>query len=188
MTGRPLLLLFLLALTLVPVRPAVAADAQVRMEGDAVFAAFDGVPAPQALEAVRRATGVEIVVPPAAVQGKTVTMTADGMPFEQFVRRLLESLDLGGYALVFEPGGTARRIIVVERGHGGPPPPAAPPAEPPATASGPVYIPPAAPPVYIPPAAPPVYIPPAAPPVYIPPATPPVYIPPAGEPRPAPTP
>jgi hypothetical protein len=161
---------------------AAAGDARVEVEQGLVSASFDAVPVREALEAVRRASGVEIVVP-ASVQDQTLTMTVERQPFEQFVRRLLDGLDLGGFALVYESGGAAQRVIVVDRARGGvaAPEPAPPPPAP--TGSEPVYIPPATPPVYIPPATPPVYIPPATPPVYIPPSTPPVYIPPATEPR-----
>src|SRR5262245_44371451 len=166
------------------------AGATVQVDGEFVSATFEATPVPAAVESIRRATGVDIVVP-AATRDKTVSLHVERLPFEQFLRRFLQTLELGGYALVFESSGVARRVIVVDRGSDAPPASNAAP-RPTETTEGtgspPVYIPPATPPVYIPPATPPVYIPPATPPVYIPPATPPVYIPPTSEPQPAPAP
>lgn len=173
----------LIVLTLaVGAAPAVPAAARVEVQGDLVSATFDDTPAPEALDAVRLATGVEVVVP-ASLGSKTVTLAVERLPFEQFVRRLLQGLGLGGFALIYESDGAARRLIVVDQPRGG-----APAADSqPGPQAGPTSQPAESGPVYIPPATPPVYIPPASPPVYIPPATPPVYVPPVEEPRPAPS-
>ncbi len=175
----------LLAVALLGGQLALAGEARVTMEQGLVSATFDAVPTPQALEAVRRATGVEIVVP-GSVQEKTLTLTVERLPFEPFLRRLLEGLDLGGFALVYEPNGAAQRVIVVDRAKGGeaatvpsPRPASESPTASSGASAGPVYIPPKEPPVYIPPTTPPVYIPPASPPVYVPPATEPREIPPS---------
>ena len=154
---------------------ALGAGARVAMQDGVVTAQFEATPVPEALNAVKRATGVEIVLP-ASVLNKSLTLTVERVPFEQFVRQVLDRLELGGFALVYEATGAAQRVIVVDRARGGPSNlgSAAPAAEPsPTTGAGsePVYVPPATPPVYIPPATPPVYIPPVSPPVYVPPAT-----------------
>jgi hypothetical protein len=171
--------------------PAGAAGPSVEYREDRVTARFEDTPVPEALAAIQRATGIEIVLPGPAAE-RRLTLAADGQRLEPFLRRVLAALDYGGFALVFEGTGRGGRLLVVDRGSAGPPPPPAAPPAPPATAGGPtyvpgaepVYIPPATPPVYIPPESPPVYIPPKEPPVYIPPATPPVYVPPAAAPGP----
>jgi hypothetical protein len=166
---------------------SAGAESRVEARDGRISAAFDAVPTAEALAAIQRATGVEIVLP-ASAQGKTVTLDVQDVPFERLLQRLLETLQLGGYMLVYEPGGT-RRVIVVDRSQGTappaagptprPPPPKAPPGGNPGTPPAPVYTAPTSPPVYIPPTTPPVYVPPTTPPVYVPPATPPVYVPPA---------
>lgn len=165
---RILLMLALVALLPGGALPAWAGPARVEARNDLITATFDATPVPEALDAIREATRVEIVVP-AATREKTLTLTAVELRFEAFVRRVLHALDLGGFALVYEPNGAASRVIVVDRARGGPSP----------GTTGPVYVPPATPPVYVPPREPPVYIPPREPPVYVPPTTPPVYVPPA---------
>jgi len=170
----------LLALT---APPAFAGTVRVEAQGNLVTATLDAAPVAEVVEATRKATGVEVVLP-ASTQGKVVTLAVEQVPLEQFVRRLLQALDLGGFVLVYESTGVANRLIVVDRGRPGPPPdggarPPGEPTAPPAASVAPVYIPPREPPVYIPPTIPPVYIPPTTPPVYIPPTIPPVYIPPA---------
>jgi len=164
---------------------ALAGEARVSFHEGLVTATFDTVPAAEALAAIRRATGVEVVVP-VSVQGKTLTLTVTQLPFERFLRRVLEALDLGGFALVYEPGGAAGRLIVVDRARGrGPAAGEKTGAPAPGTAATggttPIYIPSREPPVYIPPREPPVYIPPTTEPVYIPPATEPRYVPPSGQ-------
>jgi hypothetical protein len=164
---------------------AAGSGARVAMHEGVVTAHFEATPVPEALDAVQRATGVEIVLP-ASVRDKSLTLAVERVPFEQFVRRVLDGLELGGFALVYEANGAAQRVIVVDRARGGPTDagPAASVVEPGPTAgagSEPVYIPPAVPPAYVPPSTPPVYIPPRTAPVYIPPATPPIYVPPATE-------
>jgi hypothetical protein len=166
------------------------ARATVQVEGELVSASFEATPVPAAVEAIRRATGVDLVLPGPS-RAKTVTLQVERVPFEQFLRRFLQTLELGGYAVIYEATGVARRVIVVERGSDAPAASAA--SAPAENAAGtgaaqPGQVAPATQPVYVPPATPPVYIPPAKPPVYIPPATPPVYVPPATEPQPAPKP
>jgi hypothetical protein len=175
---RPLVLV--VALLGSGLAPPALAGVQVRVNDGRITAVLEDAPVPEALAAIQRAGGPEIVLPDAA-RGRSLTLTVEQVRLEEFVRRLLLALDLGGFALVYEPDGAAGRVVVVDRG-GPAPPPAA--AEPPAETSAgvtaePVYIPPASPPVYIPPREPPVYIPPASPPVYVPPASPPAYVPPA---------
>jgi hypothetical protein len=169
--------------------PALA-GVQVQVDAGRISAVFEDAPVPDALAAIRRAGGPEIVLPADSLS-KTLTLAVERAPLEEFMRRLLRALDLGGFALVYESDGAAGRVVLVDRSRGLPPPeppadPAASAEPPPAASAGPVYIPPREPPVYIPPREPPVYVPPASPPVYIPPASPPVYVPPASEPQPAP--
>src|SRR5262245_53094140 len=104
------------------------------MEDGLISADFDATPLPEALEAIQRATGVEIVVP-VAVESRTLTLTVARASFEQFVRRVLDALELGGFALVYEPNGAAQRVIVVDRARGGVPDtaPSAVPTPPPVT-------------------------------------------------------
>ncbi|HEV8308086.1 MAG TPA: hypothetical protein VGW35_10505 [Methylomirabilota bacterium] len=156
----------------------MAGAARVRVEGGLVSASFEAVPAPEALDAIRRATGVELVLPP-AIRGKTLTFSAEQLPLEPFLRRVLDALDLGGFALVYEPNGDAGRLIVVGRGARGAASAVTSPAAADPDVEIPRYIPETEVPVYIPPATPPVYIPPASEPVYIPPDTEPQYIPPS---------
>lgn len=166
-------------MALLRVSLTLGAGADVRYEQGLVSASFDGVPVPDALVALQTATGLEIVLPPAAL-GKAVTLAVEEMPLEAFLRRLLAALDLDGYLLVYDSGRGTGRVLVVERGRGGEttssetgrpevraPEAAASPGSP---APGPAYIPPLDPPVYIPPREPPVYIPPREPPAYNPPA------------------
>lgn len=94
--------------------PLVAAgEARIQVLDGLVSARFDAVPVAEAVAAIRRAAGLEVVLP-ASVQGKTVTLAADQVPLERFIQRVLDLLDVGGYALVYEPGGQTRRLIVVE--------------------------------------------------------------------------
>ena len=156
---------------------------RVQVRDGLVSADFEGTPLPEALDLIQRETGVEIVVP-ASVRGKTLTLAVQQASFEQFVRRVLAALELGGFAVVYEASGAAQRVIVVDRAQGGTietevPGTAPQPAPVTPDSDEPVYIPPATPPVYIPPTTPPVYIPPTTPPVYIPPTTPPQEAPPS---------
>lgn len=97
---------------------ALAGEAGVQVRDGLVAATFEATPVPDALEAIRRATGVAVVLPP-SVSDKALTLTVQPAPFELFLRRVLEALGLGGYALVYAPGGTAERLIVVEKAQGG---------------------------------------------------------------------
>ncbi len=96
---------------------AYAGAASVHFQGGLVSATFDATPAPEALDALRRATGMEVVLPPSA-QRQTLTLGVEQAPFEQFLQRVLAALDLGGFALVYAPGGGADRLIVVDKGRG----------------------------------------------------------------------
>ncbi len=158
----------------------------VVVEAGRVSATFRGTPAREALEAVRAATGMEVVLPD-TVHETPLTLSVERLPLERFLQRVVEALDLGGFALVYQSIGAAERVIVVERAGRAAPVPRPPAAETPggfgSAAPETVYIPPPTPPVYIPPLTPPVYVPPATPPVYVPPAEPPAYIPPATAPR-----
>lgn len=104
--------LLVLALSLCPAL-ALAGEARVRFQDGLLSAVFDATPGAEAFEAIRRATGVEIVVPE-SVGRKTLTLSLQPAPFEQFVRTLLQALDLGGFALVYERGGAADRLIVAD--------------------------------------------------------------------------
>src|SRR3989338_7484704 len=60
---------------------------------------------------------------------KTLTLAVEQVPFEVFLRRMHEALDLGGFALAYGPGGAPDRLFVAEKGRGaGMAAPAAPPA------------------------------------------------------------
>jgi type II secretory pathway component GspD/PulD (secretin) len=164
-----------------------AAGARVEVEDGRIGAIFEDASVPAALDAIRKASGLEIVLP-ASVMSKRLTVTVERLPPEQFLRRLLHALDLGGFALVYKDDGSVTRVIVVDRSSTPPAqeapagPTVAPTEAPTAAEPAPVYVPPASPPVYVPPASPPVYVPPASPPVYVPPASPPVYTPPTSPP------
>lgn len=112
--------LIVLALSLVPV-VALAGKAQVTVHDGLVSATFDATPSPDALDAIHRATGLELVVPLAALQ-RTLSLTVAQAPLERFLTRLLDALDLAGYALVYAPGGETNRVIAVARGGEGPAP------------------------------------------------------------------
>ena len=94
--------------------PALAGQASVRFHEGLVSATFEATPASEALDTIQRATGVELVVPP-LVEGKTLTLTVEQLPFERFLQRVLTALDLRGFALVFGIGGAARQLIIVDR-------------------------------------------------------------------------
>jgi hypothetical protein len=206
--ARPRVLAVWLAclISALPVASA-AGEARVDVRDDRISASFEEAEASEALAAIREATGVEIVLPPSAA-GKTVTLAVQSLPFERFLQRLLDALELGGYMLVFEPGTTAPRVIMVDRGSRsvpaavapvpspvpGVPVPGAPMPGAPAAAPEPVPGVPGAPAEPVPPApgAPPTAAPgaaaepvpgaPGAGPVYVPPATPPTYVPPGAPP------
>lgn len=98
---------------------AVAGPARMAVQDGLVSATFDATPAPEALDVIRRATGVELVLPP-AVEPKPLTLVVDQVPLEAFLRRVLAALDLAGFALVYAPDGSADRLIAVPPGHGRP--------------------------------------------------------------------
>ena len=99
----------------------VAGEPRIRVADGLVSATLEAVPVGEAVEALRRVAGVDIVLP-ASVQGKSVTLSVEQLPLERFLRRLLEVLGVGGYALVYEASGEMRRLIVVESGRSAPPP------------------------------------------------------------------
>lgn len=95
---------------------AVAGPARMAVQDGLVTATFDATPAPEALDVIRRATGVELVLPP-AVEATRLTLVVDQVPLEAFFRRVLAALDLAGFALVYAPDGSADRLIAVHPGH-----------------------------------------------------------------------
>jgi hypothetical protein len=104
----------LAALGLVAAGPGAAAgQPRIQVTEGLVSATLEGVPVGDAVAALRRVAGVDVVLP-ASVQGKSVTLSVAQLPLERFVRRLLEALGVGGYALVYEATGEMRRLIVVE--------------------------------------------------------------------------
>jgi len=119
--GTAVAILALVTLTAAP--RALAGEARIEVADGLVSARFDAVPVAEAIAAIHRAAGLEVVLP-ASVRDRTVSVTADRLPLEGFIRRLLEVLDVGGYALVYDADGQ-RRLIVVESGRGTPSPGAA---------------------------------------------------------------
>jgi hypothetical protein len=135
---------------------ARAGEPLVRYERGLVSAAFSATPGAVALAAIQEATRATIVIPPALLEGRTVTLEATSLHLDLFLRRLLDGLGLGGYALVYEADGGPGRLTVVSRGApggAGPPDPGA------AARREPVYIAPREPPAYIPPVVIPEYVP-----------------------------
>jgi hypothetical protein len=118
----PLLLMIGLALPLA-LAPPVLGQPRVQVVNGLVTARLVAVPVAEAVAAIKQSTGLEVVLP-ATTQGKTVTVDVEDLPFERFIRRLLDQLDVGGYALVYESGGESRRLLVVESARATPPPPA----------------------------------------------------------------
>jgi hypothetical protein len=100
---------------------AGAGEPRIQVTQGLVSASLEGVPVGEAVGALRRVAGVDVVLP-ASVQDRTVTLSLEQVPLERFVRRLLEVLGVGGYALVYEASGQMRRLIVVESGRSGPAP------------------------------------------------------------------
>lgn len=94
--------------------PALAAESSVRLHEGFVSATFEATPASEAFDSIQRATGVELVVP-AFLERKTLTLTVEQLPLERFLQRVLNALDLGGFALVYGEGGAARQLIIVDR-------------------------------------------------------------------------
>jgi hypothetical protein len=119
--GRRLLLVVAigLALRLAGAPPALG-QPQVQFVDGRITARLVAVPVADAMAAIQRSTGLEVVLP-AIAQGKTVTVDAEDLPFERFIRRILDQLDVGGYALVYESGGESRRLLVVESARVTPP-------------------------------------------------------------------
>ncbi len=93
---------------------ALAGEARVRVQDGRVSATFDATPAADALDAVRRATGVDVVVPP-SISEKTLTLVVGPAPLDPFLRRVLDALGLGGFALVYASSGAAERVLMVEK-------------------------------------------------------------------------
>jgi hypothetical protein len=109
--------------------PHVLADEPlIRVDQGHVWAHFDGTPGRDAITAIKRATEATIVLP-APPAHERVTVSADGVPLEQFLRRVLESFDIGGFALVYNADGGLDEVRVAAKGHtaavSAPSPPAA---------------------------------------------------------------
>lgn len=84
-----------------------AGRAAITLEGGLVSARFDATAVPEALEEIRRATGLEVVVPPSVTQ-ETLTLSAQAVPLERFVRRVMDVSGLGGRAVIQDPEGQGR--------------------------------------------------------------------------------
>jgi hypothetical protein len=76
------------------------AEPSVALQAGLVSARFTATPAALVSDVIRRATAVEIVIPSSAL-ARPVTLTVERVPLEDFLRRLLVALDLGGFALVY---------------------------------------------------------------------------------------
>lgn len=105
------------ALLLVIPAALAAGGATVTVHDGRVSAAFDRTPAREAAEAIRHATGLEVVLPP-STWDTAVTLRVEGATVEQLLQRLLDALDLGGFALVYDPGERGR-VLAVDRGREG---------------------------------------------------------------------
>lgn len=92
----------------------LAGEARVRVHEGLVSATFEAALASEALAAIGRATGVEVMVPP-SVQGRALTLTVESVSVERFLGRVLAALGLAGFALVYEPDGRVGRLLVVDR-------------------------------------------------------------------------
>jgi hypothetical protein len=122
-----------LIVLVVPLLPAVgaAAEARVIFRDALVTAKFEAAALGAAFQAIRSATGVEIVVPP-SIQSNSLTLSVHQIPLESFLQRLVGTLNLGGFALVYDRDGGASRIIIADIGRtehtapGAPPPGARP--------------------------------------------------------------
>ncbi len=96
----------------------LAGEARVGVYEGLVSATFEATLASEALAAIGRATGMEVVVPP-SVQGRALTLTVESVSLEWLLERVVAALDLGGFALVYKPDGRAGRLLVVDRTPGG---------------------------------------------------------------------
>jgi micrococcal nuclease len=90
---------------------------RVTVRDGAVSVDFTATPGDEALQAIARASGVEVEVPAAAAK-RTLTLAIASRPLEEVLERVLVSLDLGGMAVVYGPLGRVIRVIVVETGQG----------------------------------------------------------------------
>jgi len=107
--------LFIVGIVAMMPAATLAGEALVKVQDGLVSATFDATPRANALDAIRRATGVELIVPP-PVREKALTLAVEPAPFERFLEHVLQALELGGVALVYAPDGRADRLIVVHRG------------------------------------------------------------------------
>jgi micrococcal nuclease len=89
---------------------------RVTVSDGAVSVDFTATPGDEALQAIARASGVEVEVPPSAAK-RTLTLAIASRPLEEVLERVLLALDLGGMAVVYGPLGRVIRVIVVEAGH-----------------------------------------------------------------------
>ena len=96
---------------------AQGGESRITVDAGLVSASFSAASASDVFDAIRRATGIEIIAPPSA-SGKVVTLAVERMPLEAFLRRVLDAVDLGGFVLgSSEPGGALDRVIVFAKGH-----------------------------------------------------------------------
>jgi micrococcal nuclease len=82
-----------------------------------ITAGFDATPAPEALRAIERATGVPIVLP-ASLERQTLTLAFENCSVEEALRHVLAAVDVGGMALVYGPRGRVTRVILVDSARG----------------------------------------------------------------------
>jgi hypothetical protein len=98
---------------------ALADEARVRVQDGLVWARFDSTPGIDAINAIKRATAIDVVIPATSMR-QTLTLRADAMPVELFVRRVLQSLDVGGFALVYNAGAAVEQVFVAAKGYDSP--------------------------------------------------------------------
>jgi len=78
---------------------------------------FNATPAPEALRAIERATGVPMVLP-ASLERQTLTLEFENCSVEEALRHVLAALNVGGMALVYGPRGRVTRAILVDSARG----------------------------------------------------------------------
>jgi hypothetical protein len=113
--ARSKLVSFIVAVLAAMPAATLAGETSVRFEAGVFSAQFEAATTAEALAAIRRATGLEIVGVVPASQ-KTITLTIEDAPLERFLARVAHALDLGGYAFVRAPDATADLGFLVARG------------------------------------------------------------------------
>lgn len=113
MRGIHLLLVALLVGAWSPA--STAGEPQVSIENGLVSVTFHATVARDAVQAIRRATSVDLLLPPAAAEN-TVTLRMERTPLERVLQRFVEALDLAGFVLVYASDGMAERTVLVRRG------------------------------------------------------------------------